>query len=237
MARTLNPEAHAVRRDAFLDAAQGLMQTTGFEQISVQDVLDATRASKGAFYHYFDSKTALLDAIVERLVASGVAQVSRGVDDPDRTAVQKFEAFFGGLADYKMERRELILGFMQAWDSEDNAVVREHFRRGLVGRLQPIMSTIIRQGVDEGVFQVEAPEATARVLVSLIQGLNEDATGLFLALDSGAITFEYLEGRLAAYIEAFERILEARTGSVKFTDTSIIRDWQRWAQEHRRYQP
>lgn len=231
MARTVDLHAHAVRREAFLDAAQRLLQTTGFEQMSIQDVLDETHASKGAFYHYFGSKTDLLDAIVERMVDAGVAQVTRGIDEPGRTALEKFAAFFGDLAEYKLERRELILGFMRAWQSDDNAMVREHFRRGLVGRLQPTMTTIVGQGVAEGVFRVDSPEATARVLISLIQGLNEDATGLFLALDAGTISFEDLEIRLTAYVQAFERILRADPGSLKFTDMSVIRDWHELQQK------
>ena len=51
MARTLNLEAHAVRRDCFVDAAQRLIQVRGYEQLSIQDVLDEAHASKGAFYH------------------------------------------------------------------------------------------------------------------------------------------------------------------------------------------
>ena len=229
MARTLDPAAHATRRDAFLDTAQLLMQSKGFEQMSIQDVLDAMGTSKGAFYHYFGSKADLLDGVVERLVDAGVAQVTRGIDDPDRTALEKFERFFSGLADYKAERRELILGFMRAWLSDDNAVVREHFRRGLVRRLQPVMTTIVRQGVAEGAFRVASPEASSRVLISLIQGLNEDATDLFLALESDEISFEFLEARLLSYSQAFERILDADAGSLKFADMSVIRDWYHWA--------
>ena len=206
------------------------MQSRGFEQVSIQDVLDAMGTSKGAFYHYFGSKADLLDAVVERLVDAGVEQVARGLDDPNRTAVEKFERFFAGLADYKAERRDLILGFMRAWLSDENAVVREHLRRGLVRRLQPVMTTIVRQGLAEGVFRVSSPDASARVLISLIQGLNEDATDLFLALDSGEISFEFLEARLLSYAQAFERILDADPGSLKFADTSVIRDWYHWAQ-------
>ena len=40
MARTLDPVAHAVRRDAFLDAAQRVMATKGYAQLSIQDVID-----------------------------------------------------------------------------------------------------------------------------------------------------------------------------------------------------
>ena len=63
MPRTLNPLAHAIRRDAFLDVAERLIRIKGYEQMTVQDVLDELDASKGAFYHYFDSKEALLQAV------------------------------------------------------------------------------------------------------------------------------------------------------------------------------
>jgi tetracycline repressor-like protein len=56
MARTLDPVAHAVRREAFLDAGQRLIATKGYTQLSIQDVLDELASSKGAFYHYFDSR-------------------------------------------------------------------------------------------------------------------------------------------------------------------------------------
>ncbi len=49
MARTLDPAAHAVRREAFIETAQRLIQTRGYERMSIQDVLDDVGASRGAF--------------------------------------------------------------------------------------------------------------------------------------------------------------------------------------------
>jgi AcrR family transcriptional regulator len=234
MARTLDPEAHAVRRDEFIGAAQRLIGSKGYEQMSIQDVLDDTGASKGAFYHYFDSKAALLDSIVERMVDEGVTRLGPTLDDPETPALVKFEAFFTGLAQFKAERRDLILGFMRAWLSDDNAIVREHFRRGLVTRLEPVMTAIVRQGVAERVFTVTSPEASGRVLVALFQGLNEDVSALFLRLVTGAVSIEQFEVRLLAYTEAFERILGAAPGTLKFGDMSVIHDWVRWSRERRK---
>jgi len=72
VARTVNLEVHKVRRDAFLDIAQRLIVTKGYEQMSIQDVLDELEASRGALYHYFDSKQALLDGVVERFADGAV---------------------------------------------------------------------------------------------------------------------------------------------------------------------
>src|SRR5512140_408512 len=75
VARTLDPAAHALRRDEFIDAAQRLIQSRGYEQMSVQDVLDELGASKGAFYHYFDSKEGLLTAVVDQMIDGAMAVV------------------------------------------------------------------------------------------------------------------------------------------------------------------
>jgi AcrR family transcriptional regulator len=231
LARTLDTQAHAVRRDAFVDAAQQLVATKGYERMSIQDVLDALGTSKGAFYHYFDSKAALLDAIVERMTDEAVARVAPALADPGRSALEKFEAFFGGIGAYKAERRDLVLATFRSWLADQNAIVREHFRRGLVARLEPLMAAIVRQGVAEGAFRVSAPDATARVLVSMIQGMNED-TLLFSALIAGTLSIEHVEYRLVAYREAFERILGAPAGSLGIGDPALLRQWHQWLTEN-----
>src|SRR5690349_6754698 len=100
---------HAVRRDAFLDAAQRLIQAKGYEQMSVQDVLDELGASRGAFYHYFDSKVALLDAVVERMVVAATDAVAPVVTDPALTAPEKLTRLFAGIQRWKTERKDLML--------------------------------------------------------------------------------------------------------------------------------
>jgi AcrR family transcriptional regulator len=226
MARTLDPVAHAVRREAFLDAGQRLIATKGYAQLSIQDVLDELGASKGAFYHYFDSKAALLDGVVSRMVEAATASLAPAVADPDRSAPEKVDAVFSGLASFKGERKDLILALVRVWLSDDNAIVREHFRRGVIAAMTPLVATIIRQGVAEGSFATASPDHAARVFVSLVLGANEAATDLFIAYQDGAVTFEEVERNLEAFAEAFERILGVRPGSLEFANRStVLREW------------
>jgi hypothetical protein len=39
-----------------VETSQGLVYTKGYEQMTIQDILDDLQISKGAFYHYFGSK-------------------------------------------------------------------------------------------------------------------------------------------------------------------------------------
>jgi AcrR family transcriptional regulator len=225
MARTLNATIYAVRRDAFVDVAQRLIQAKGYEQMSIQDVLDEAAASRGAFYHYFGSKADLLEAVVDRLTDAATAALMPIVDDPDLSATAKLDGYFTGLGRWKGERTDLLRGLMDTWLADDNAIVREKFRQGIVQRLMPVMARIVAQGRDEGWLADGDPAHVARVLVSLLQGANEAATELYFARQTGTIPFEEVEPRLEAYWRAMERILGLPTGSFTEIDRATLHAW------------
>jgi AcrR family transcriptional regulator len=227
VARTMNPVARAVRREAFIDAAQRLMEANGYEQTSIQDVLDELDASRGAFYHYFDSKATLLEAVVERMVQAAISAVAPIVTDSRLSAVEKLDGVFACIARWKSERTELVLAVLEVWQADDNAIVREKFRQGIVTRLAPLLATIIRQGQVEGAFAAGTPEHVARVVVSLLLSANEAAVDLWFARRAGAVSFDVVEHRLSAYNDAMERILGLSVGALRGVDDATLRQWYR----------
>ena len=225
MARTVNPTLHMVRRDAFLDVAQRLIQTKGYEAMSIQDLLDELEASKGAFYHYFDSKQALLEAVVERFAEGAMATLSPVLNDPELPALTKLERVFAGIATLKAEQKDLMLAIIEVWNSDGNAIVREKVRRLSERIMSPLFSTVVRQGIDEGTLHVESPDETAMVLISLMLGFQQKATDLYVARHAGEIAFEVVQRSVAAHTEAFERILGIPKGSLTLTDEKTLRFW------------
>ena len=225
MARTVNPAAHSVRREAFIDAAQRLMQTKGYEQMSIQDLLDELGASRGAFYHYFDSKQALLGAMVDRIADQALATVETVVADPTLNAVEKLERFFGGIASYKTERKALMLEFIKVWRSDFNTIVREKSRQALVGRVAPMLARIVRQGIAEEVFSVEWPDETATLVLTLLLGFQDGATDLFVARQENRVSYAEAERVLLSFARAFERILGAAPGTIRIVDENTLREW------------
>ncbi len=225
MPRTVNLVVHSVRRGAFLDVAQRLIQTKGYEQMSIQDVLDALDTSRGAFYHYFDSKQALLEAVVDRFADGAMEAVAPVLADPDLPALRKLERVFGGIAHWKAEQKDLVLAIMEVWHSDGNAIVREKVRRMTASRLGPLLSTVIRQGIDEGRFTAASPVDTATVLVSLMQGEGELAVEHFIGRQAGTVTLEVVRRHHAAFTEAFERILGITQGSLTLMDDATLHFW------------
>jgi AcrR family transcriptional regulator len=221
----VNLEVHKVRRDAFLDVARRLIVTKGYEQMSIQDVLDELETSRGALYHYFDSKQDLLDGVVERFADDGMATIAPILADPSLPALRKLERALGGIARFKADQKELVLAIIEIWNSDGNALVRERLRRLTASRLTPILSLVIRQGIEEGVITSGSPDDSALVILYLIQGYQELASEHFLRRQAGTISFDAVLQSSRTFTEAFERILRIAPGSVTLADEATLRFW------------
>ena len=225
MPRTLNPTTHAIRRDAFLDVAEQLVRTRGWEQVTVQDILDAAGASKGAFYHYFDSKESLLEAVIERMTDTGMALIEPIVDDAGLPATAKLQAVFSTAGRWKTQRSDLLLALVRAWYSDENDLVRLRIARAGAARITPVLARVVRQGTAEGVFSPTSPEHAAVILVALLNGSSDEIGRLALDRQDGRVTFEEVERFMGAYEEAIERILGLPPGSFVLVDAPALHVW------------
>ncbi|MFG2005236.1 TetR/AcrR family transcriptional regulator [Spirillospora sp. NPDC048911] len=76
--RTATPRSSPVER-RILDAAVRLFAERGFDGTSVQEIVTAAAVTKGALYHYFDSKDDLLYEIYHTLITRQLADLDRVV--------------------------------------------------------------------------------------------------------------------------------------------------------------
>ncbi|MBC7037579.1 helix-turn-helix transcriptional regulator, partial [Salmonella enterica subsp. enterica serovar Enteritidis] len=75
-------------QQGILNTACALFAQQGYMRASIAELADACRLSRGALYHYFDSKEAILfailDAHVRRMIADVEAAMSRQSATLDR---------------------------------------------------------------------------------------------------------------------------------------------------------
>lgn len=224
---------YAVRRNEILDVARQFVYTKGYEQMAVQDILDDLQIAKGTFYHYFDSKQALLEAIIERMLEEVERLLLPIVQNPQQSALEKFQHFFITLARWKTAQKTFILALLRVWYTDDNAIVREKARTNGIKQFMPLLMTIIRQGIQEGVFAPSYPGQVGDVVLSLLQGLNDTLARLLLSFESeDRDLLQRIESTSAAYTDALERVLGAPTGSLSLVDTETLKEWVVLLQDH-----
>jgi AcrR family transcriptional regulator len=225
MVRIVKEHEYTAKRNAILDAAQRAVATTGYERMAIADLLGELQISSGAFYHYFDSKPALLFALVERMGDQVVQLVLPIVHDPTLGALDKLQRFFATLDREKFAHREFVLAYLRIWYADENAIVRHKLYAARVKRLTPWLEEIIRQGVEEGVLTTPYPDQAARVVISLQEDLGYATVELLLSMEREHDDLPRFERIVEAYADALERVLGAPAGCLQRPSREELSQW------------
>jgi AcrR family transcriptional regulator len=229
MARIVKEEEYAARRNEILDVVQRLVYTKGYEQMTIQDILDDLHISKGAFYHYFDSKGSALEALVERMVVMEVIPLLMPiVQDPHLTALEKLNRYFDTAIRWKTAKKTFMLELLRVWLADENAIVRQKLFTMSLKQVTPLLAEIIRQGIREGVFTTSYPDQVCHVIVYILQGLSETIIELLVSsetkrdaarIESGVTAYT------AALTDALERVLGTPKSALHLIDPETLKEW------------
>jgi AcrR family transcriptional regulator len=224
---------HAVRRNEILDVALQLVYTKGYEQMTIQDILDELQISKGAFYHYFDSKQALLEALIERMLDQGIQLILPIVQDLHLPALEKLQSYFATIVRWRTAQKTFFLSLLRVWYTDDNAIVRQKMRSMIViKRITSLLTAIIHQGIQEGVFTTSYPDQVGEVIVSLGFDFQEIIGWQILSFDPERDDMLPIERTVAVYTDAIERVLGAPKDSLQFIDPETLKEWLFTPRDH-----
>ncbi len=225
MARKVKQAEYETRRTDILEAAQRLVYSKGYEGMSIQDILAELHISKGAFYHYFDSKQALLEALIERMAQQVIQLLVPIVEDERLPAPEKLQRLFDVASRWKTDRKDVLLTLVRVWYADENAIVRLKAESAVLPLIAPLLTAIVRQGVKEGVFHTGFPDQSSCIVFSILQSFGDALVPLILQHETDPEAFGRLETLSASHQEAVERILGAAAGSLPLFDTRILREW------------
>jgi AcrR family transcriptional regulator len=225
MPRIVKEDDYNQKRNQILDSATKFIYTIGFEQMSIQNIIEDLNISKGAFYHYFDSKQDLLIGLINRLGDQIYAQVNPIIDDDSLTAIEKINKYFHQAAEIKLTQSQYLAPIMRVWYTDDNAVVRERLMDASCDIIAPIFNRIILQGIDEGSFRHPYPDRLGEVLFQIFEDVG-DLIAKKLVLDDPADRDEgFMVETITIYTDIFEKILNAPKGSITIVTPEILGKW------------
>ena len=229
MSRIVKEEKYAARRRDILNAAQRLVYTKGYEHMTIQDILDDLGISKGAFYHYFDSKGSVLEALVERMAVDEVVPILTAiVRDPQLTGLEKLHRYFESAARWKITRKAFMLELVRVWIADENAIVRQKLTTVSIQWITPLLTEIIRQGIREGSFTTPYPDQISRVVYYILLGLSDTLIELLVSSEEDRDELrikQTVDTYIRALTDAMERVLGTRPGALHLIDEEIVMEW------------
>ena len=220
MARII--KKHDERKTEFLNTAQELFFTQGYDQTSVESIIRKIGLSKGTFYYYFKSKEDLLDALIERLSEKILEEVKKIADRQDLDAITKLNRAYAVTRSIKLENLELLKVLLKVLYDDKNISFRFKIYRSSIEILAPEFSKIIRQGIKEKAFNTPYPEEAARLIFEVAYTLGERIPNLILGSDKNTKNLDKAEKEFRIYENAIERIIGAEEGTVKIINRDIL---------------
>lgn len=212
-----------VRKNEILDTANALFFTRSYEDVSIQEIIDAVGIAKGTFYHYFRSKEELLDALVSRMSEGILKAVNMIITDTSLSAVEKLNRVFEVSAAGKAKSRAVLLPFIRVLYRDSNILLRHRMMEQQIAVSVIPLAAVIRQGVNEGVFQVRDAETVMELILRLGAQVSEKTLRSVLEAPADKTAFDLLIREYKVYEESVERILGAPKGSIRLVNREKFR--------------
>lgn len=213
-----------VRQNEILDTAQMLFYTKGYEKTAVRDIIDEVGIAKGTFYHHFNSKAELLDALIIRLLDQSMLLLEPILADENLTALEKLHSFFGQVSSLKIENKTLMRTLMPIWYQDDNTLMREKMNRVSQERMTPLFSQIVQQGIQEGVFQAAYPAEISAIVLQTLMAMGDTLVRLLLGTE-GRPAWGTIQQKIDAYNDSLARLLGAESGSIQLFNLDPFQHW------------
>lgn len=192
-----------VRREEIMDSAVDLFARRGVEDTSVNDIIQKAGVAKGTFYWYFKSKEELLDALVRRETDRFIEEISSIVEEGEWNAVEKLRRILDA-HNSGDEQTNVHNYFHRA----ENALAHQKHLIYEMRVLAPLLAGVVKQGVNEGLFDTSYPLEVVEFLIVAIAFVLDPFTGHRIR--------EVRASRFTAIQDVFERALGAKPGSLSF---------------------
>ena len=210
------------RRAAIIDTAERLFYLKGYDQTSVQDVLDELHLSKGGFYHHFESKLSLLEAICEKRTVSSYEESERLIREGNLNATEKLNLLFGMSTIFHQDSMDFIALMLRVAYRDGAVMLREQMKLTSMRLMQPLVDEVIQEGVRENLFFVKYPDSMGSLLLLLGHNMTDKISYILASADEDPESLSKIIEELKVYSYAIETLLNAPYGSIQLFDINRI---------------
>lgn len=202
------------RRQSILRTAEQMLYRKGYENTSVQDIIDSLGFSKGGFYHHFESKLALLEAICDDRAQRSVELAERAIAACSGPATEKLNALFSRATMLQTDSVDFIGLLLRVAYREDGALMREKMKQCQLELNIPLMDRIVQEGIAQQVFYTPFPMQMGELVLRLCMQLTDEIAFLLAKAHQDAEVLVQIFEKLKLYRHAVENLLHAPYGSV-----------------------
>lgn len=181
MARKRIEEDFNRKKLEIIQSAFDILLEEGPERLSVNYLLRKTNMSKGAFFHYFDSKEELLSGVFDYVSKPIIDNIEAIMQKEGLNVVNKLTMLYQSVGSMKADYGKGFEALSRILYRHDNKLfLIEMIERTLKAYL-PVFEELILEGIKSGDFRVESPHAAAYHILTITIGINNEIGKYFLS--------------------------------------------------------
>ena len=184
------------RKKELLRIAYDMFLTQGYENTSVDEIIEKAQIAKGTYYYHFQSKEQMLEEVIDMMIDSET-KMAEQVIGMDISVPQKIVMILTSMKPTEAEQP-----IKNALFQPENVLMHHKVRQKLINILTPILSEVIKEGVDEGIFECDNIPERVKMLLIISDGTFNEGT--------------FSEQDISVFIDMTEKLLGAEKGTMSF---------------------
>ncbi|TVR69495.1 MAG: TetR/AcrR family transcriptional regulator [Spirochaetaceae bacterium] len=204
-------------KETIIATAARLFHTNGYEDTSVQEIIDAVGVSKGAFYHYFTAKSDILESIASSYVSQGLELTDSVIKDSTISGIRKLNHLFVVLQQFKSRHAETRAVVHRALDGDQNLKMEKLITGRLRTRVVPLLTAVLDEARAAGELRIANTREMAELLFVV---LSRFKTALRELARQG-VDREVAAARIGFYERAICSLLELPEGSINLIEPHL----------------
>ena len=202
----VNDLQNQTKQDQILDALQTLLGDKNIQNISVSEIAQTAGIGKGSIYYYFPSKDSIVDALVERNYEKPLETAKNLAKQTSISPFTRMAMIFQACRNSSTEFR--AQDETKTSDAQEDAFIRQKYMKHLISEMKPVLTEIIRQGIEQGEIHFDYPAALAEIVLIVLTVKLDNS---LVPSDPGKI-----EETILGLISLLEKGTENPAGSLNF---------------------
>ena len=184
------------RKKMLLKIAYDMFLTKGYDNTSIDEIIEKAQIAKGTYYYHFKSKEQMLEEVIDMMIDNETKMAKQII----KTDIPVPHKIIGTITSIKPTEEEQPI--KNALFQPENVLMHYKVRKKLIEIVTPLLSEVIKEGVEEGIFKCDnIPERVKMLLIISDSTFNEG---------------KFTEQDITVFIDMTEKLLGAENGTMSF---------------------
>lgn len=173
----------------------------GYDNTSVDEIIEKVNIAKGTFYYYFTSKEEMLDEVINKMINEEIIEAKKVVLMP----IPIEQKVVGIVTSLRPKSNELNI--VETLNNDNNIKMHMKYNKRIIDEATIILKDVVLEGIDKGVFNCTNIEERIKLLLKMSNDTFDDNN--------------FTNKDVEVYIDMVEKLLGANPSTMRFISTLI----------------